>query len=113
MTPWWRREIPLPRLSTAGRALAIGAAALSLAGALAAGIDATVWYLGAPGLLVARFGRAFLRRHLRPKALSSFQVFLLALWLTTTFRWSFTDELALAFWGMVMGGYLFYRFYRR
>lgn len=107
---WWQRDIPSPNPSRGAlRVMASIVATGGLIGILSAGIDTTVWYLAAPGLLAGSLGIAWLRGLLGFRPTLTFQIALLTLWLLATIRWCVTDELALGFWGAVTGTFLLSR----
>ncbi|RYG47860.1 hypothetical protein EON79_06190 [bacterium] len=76
------------------------------------GIDSTIWYLGSIGLFLTAFGWKSLRANLPARSAKAFRTSLLLFWALAAIRWTSCDEIALAVWIYITGGYIARRLYR-
>ncbi|RYG34536.1 hypothetical protein EON81_15295 [bacterium] len=87
------------------------AAALAVAGIIGVSVDSTIWYLGAIGLFLATFGWRSLQTNLSARSAEAFRISLLLFWALAAVRWTFCDEIVLAVWIYMTGGYIARKLY--
>lgn len=109
---WWQKEYAFPRVSPpVARGLWHLAAALAIAGIVGVGIDYSIWYFGGIGLFLVTFGWRSLQANLSTLTAKTFRILLLLFWALAAIRWTFCDEIALAVWIYITGGYMAWRLY--